>query len=176
MLQRGDAMRVIAIVNQKGGCGKTTTVVNLAGALAADGASVLVVDMDPQAHATLALGRVGAPGKDIHVLQRVAGRRRGKDANVERSAAIALGTLGRRGTPEDRVEIARGLVPPVDEVLAVAEMVRADSTTASMAFWRLPSVEFLMPTGNDNPLTSSPFSLSKTARIASVPVSASTPA
>ena len=49
-------MRVIAIVNQKGGCGKTTTTVNLAGALAADGARVLVVDMDPQAHATLALG------------------------------------------------------------------------------------------------------------------------
>ena len=49
-------MRVIAIVNQKGGCGKTTTTANLAGCLAADGARVLVVDMDPQAHATLALG------------------------------------------------------------------------------------------------------------------------
>jgi len=49
-------MRVIAIVNQKGGCGKTTTTVNLAAALAADGARVLVVDIDPQAHATLALG------------------------------------------------------------------------------------------------------------------------
>ena len=49
-------MRVIAIVNQKGGCGKTTTAVNLAGCLAADGSRVLVVDMDPQAHSTLALG------------------------------------------------------------------------------------------------------------------------
>ena len=49
-------MRVIAIVNQKGGCGKTTTTVNLAGALVDDGAEVLVVDLDPQAHATLALG------------------------------------------------------------------------------------------------------------------------
>jgi len=49
-------MRTIAIVNQKGGCGKTTTAVNLAGALAAEGARVLVVDLDPQAHATLALG------------------------------------------------------------------------------------------------------------------------
>ena len=49
-------MRVIAIVNQKGGCGKTTTTTNLAGCLAAEGARVLVVDMDPQAHATLALG------------------------------------------------------------------------------------------------------------------------
>ncbi len=49
-------MRTIAIVNQKGGCGKTTTTVNLAGCLAADGARVLLVDLDPQAHATLALG------------------------------------------------------------------------------------------------------------------------
>jgi len=49
-------MRIIAIVNQKGGCGKTTTTVNLAAALASDGARVLVVDTDPQAHATLALG------------------------------------------------------------------------------------------------------------------------
>lgn len=49
-------MRVIAIVNQKGGCGKTTTTINLGGCLAADGRRVLVVDLDPQAHSTLALG------------------------------------------------------------------------------------------------------------------------
>ncbi|MCZ6465156.1 MAG: AAA family ATPase [Proteobacteria bacterium] len=49
-------MRTIAIVNQKGGCGKTTTTVNLGGALAADGFRVLIVDLDPQAHASLALG------------------------------------------------------------------------------------------------------------------------
>jgi chromosome partitioning protein len=49
-------MRVIAIVNQTGGCGKTTTTVNLGGALAADGERVLIVDMDPQAHATLSFG------------------------------------------------------------------------------------------------------------------------
>jgi chromosome partitioning protein len=49
-------MQVLALVNQKGGCGKTTTAVNLAGALAARGERVLVVDLDPQAHATMALG------------------------------------------------------------------------------------------------------------------------
>jgi chromosome partitioning protein len=49
-------MRTIAIVNQKGGCGKTTTAVNLAGCLAAAGDRVLLVDLDPQAHATLAFG------------------------------------------------------------------------------------------------------------------------
>jgi chromosome partitioning protein len=49
-------MRTIAVMNQKGGCGKTTTVVSLAGCFAVEGQRVLVVDMDPQAHATLGLG------------------------------------------------------------------------------------------------------------------------
>ncbi len=49
-------MRSIAVMNQKGGVGKTTTVVNVAAALAEAGRRVCVIDLDPQAHATLHLG------------------------------------------------------------------------------------------------------------------------
>ncbi len=48
-------MRTIAIVNQKGGCGKTTTAINLSSCLALEGRRVLLVDLDPQAHSTLGL-------------------------------------------------------------------------------------------------------------------------
>jgi len=49
-------MRTIAVLNQKGGVGKTTTAVNVAAALAVSGARVLVIDLDPQAHLTIHLG------------------------------------------------------------------------------------------------------------------------
>lgn len=49
-------IRLIALMNQKGGVGKTTTTVNLAAAFARAGRPTLIVDLDPQAHATLHVG------------------------------------------------------------------------------------------------------------------------
>src|SRR5690349_12700201 len=68
-------MRTIAVVNQKGGCGKTLTAINLSAFLAREQRRVLLVDMDPQGHATLGLlGKSGPPSRTMYevFLQRAA--------------------------------------------------------------------------------------------------------
>lgn len=75
--------RVIAIVNQKGGVGKTTTTVNLSAALAKRGRKVLVVDIDPQGNATSGLG-VDKHGLEANLYDVF--------ANVFRLSSVIVGT------------------------------------------------------------------------------------
>ena len=58
-------MAIIAVCNQKGGCGKTTIAINLAQAFVADGSEVLLLDLDPQVSASE--WRVKGGGKVDHV-------------------------------------------------------------------------------------------------------------
>jgi chromosome partitioning protein len=59
-------MKIIAIANQKGGVGKTTTAVNLGSALAERGQRILIIDLDPQANATSALGMQELEGESLY--------------------------------------------------------------------------------------------------------------
>lgn len=74
-------MRTIAIINQKGGCGKTTVSINLASALAAEGKRTLLIDMDPQGHCAVGLA---VPEEQIEqsIFDCLIGSRRGEPVKL----------------------------------------------------------------------------------------------
>jgi chromosome partitioning protein len=63
---RERTVRTFAVVNQKGGCGKTTTAINLAGVFAGRGHRTLLVDMDPQGHCAAGLA-IPEQRVDLHI-------------------------------------------------------------------------------------------------------------
>jgi chromosome partitioning protein len=120
-------MRTIAVLNQKGGVGKTTTSVNTAAALAEAGVSTAVIDLDPQSHASLHLGTTADESRRttygallgetrlIDVLRPVGPKLAVAPAHIDLSAAeTELATAGAR---EQRLRHALAAHAPAEVVI-----------------------------------------------------------
>jgi chromosome partitioning protein len=149
-------MRVISFVNQKGGCGKTTTAIHLAAALALAGRRVLVVDLDPQAHATQGLSATADSGPSIaDVLRdRVTVREALRSAPCELTLLASSQTLAefeeesaRMVRPEHRLRDALEEVADDFDFALIDCPARADGVLTANALCASTSAYLVIETG-----------------------------
>jgi chromosome partitioning protein len=122
-------MRILALVNQKGGCGKTTTALHLASCLSAMGRRTLLIDLDPQGHSTLGLG-VPLPER-------------------ERSLTAALSTSGLEEWAVPLGEILTVIAPDFYLAPSGAELTELESSLARTSGGEERLAEHLAPLTND---------------------------
>ena len=149
-------MQTLALANQKGGCGKTTVAINAANALADRGERVLLIDLDPQAHATLGLGQADFAG--VSVADVFDGRASlSKVARVVRPGlslvpgSLALSEFEERAEqmvrPEGTLEAALEDVAPLYDWVVLDCPTRADGVVAANAVRAASLVILVVETG-----------------------------
>ncbi|QOJ00763.1 MAG: AAA family ATPase [Phycisphaeraceae bacterium] len=132
-------MRVITIINQKGGCGKTTTAINLSSAFARGGMRTLLVDMDPQSHCAAGLGvpesridldigdaMLAPPTKVIDTSRLL--WRAGRNLDLAPSRMRLAGLEAMRGGLADRPDRERRLTHVLDRFKSDFDVVVIDSS------------------------------------------------